>query len=127
MQPFVTCRRQDPPLYPFGHGLSFTTFSHSDLSVSTQATFPADATHTAAAPGAHVADALPFGANDQLHVRVRLTNTGAVRGRWPVLLFVGDDFCIVPPSPRMLKGFSKLDLAPGESASVHFQVCLSHA
>ena len=120
------CRRQDPPLYPFGHGLSYTTFSHSGLTVSTHATFPAAASTAAAAANPASSDtaaaALEFGIEDDVHVRATVSNTGARAARWPVLLFVGDDFCIVPPSPRMLKGFEKVALEPGESATVHFQV-----
>ena len=127
LQRVRACRRQDPPLYPFGHGLSYTTFIHSGLTVSTHATFSAAASTAAAAAASPASSdaataALEFGIGDEMHVRATVSNTGARAARWPVLLFVGDDFCIVPPSPRMLKGFEKVALGPGESATVHFQV-----
>ena len=113
------CRAQDAPLYPFAHGLSYTTFAALDMHV---------AVHAAAAgspddPGeADPAAPTMFAAHDVLTVRVTVANTGTRDGEWPVLLFVGDDACIAPPPPPMLRGFEKVRLRAGDSTAVTFKV-----
>jgi beta-glucosidase len=78
--------------YPFGHGLSYTTFGYADLSLGSSA--------------------------DGITVRVSVTNTGPVAGREVVQAYVGLPGSAVSRPPRELKGFASVDLAPGESASV---------
>jgi beta-glucosidase len=78
--------------YPFGHGLSYTTFDYADLSLGSSA--------------------------DGITVRVSVTNTGPVAGREVVQAYVGLPRSAVSRPPRELKGFASVDLAPGESASV---------
>ncbi|MES2391216.1 MAG: glycoside hydrolase family 3 C-terminal domain-containing protein [Acidobacteriota bacterium] len=83
------------PLFPFGFGLSYTTFSYSNLTVS-------------APSAAHSAE-----------VHFRLTNTGHRKGAEVAQLYV--NFPSIPEGnepPRQLKGFRKITLAPGESRDV---------
>lgn len=80
------------PLFPFGHGLGYTSFALSDLSAE-------------ARDGGAVA-------------RVTLTNTGDRAGTTVVQLYVGDDQASVTRPERELKGFAKVTLEPGESCAV---------
>ncbi len=83
--------------FPFGHGLSYTTFSYSD-------------------PSAVVT------ADGDVDVTVRLTNTGTVAGREVVQVYVGRDASAVQRAPRALAGFASVELAPGQSRSVTIRV-----
>ena len=85
-------------LFPFGHGLSYTTFEYSDLRVS--------------AP--EISD------TDTLTVTVKVTNTGKRAGKAVAQLYVGDVESTAIRPLRELKGFEKVSLAPGESKEVHF-------
>jgi beta-glucosidase len=87
------------PLYPFGHGLSYTTFAYDSLMV------PAT---------------LPNG--DSLRVRVRVRNTGARAGDEVVQLYVRDDAASVTRPVRALAGFRRVSLAAGASTTVSFTV-----
>src|SRR3954468_14254539 len=82
--------------YEFGHGLSYTRFEYDDL----QAT----------------AD------GDSVDVSCRVTNTGERRGKEVAQLYVGDPAASVLRPPRELKGFTKVDLEPGESTTVSFHL-----
>ncbi|WP_296370767.1 MULTISPECIES: glycoside hydrolase family 3 C-terminal domain-containing protein [unclassified Pseudonocardia] len=86
--------------YPFGHGLSYTTFAHRDLTVTTTGTHD--------------------GGDLALTVEVTVGNTGARAGREVVQLYVGDPESTVARPPRELKGFAKVTLAPGEEQRVTF-------
>lgn len=87
------------PLFPFGHGLSYTTFAYSNLSIS---------------PGSI---SLPAGAKIAVDVR----NTGSRAGAEVVQLYLG-----FPPEtsepPRQLKGFQKIVLQPGQTRRVTFTI-----
>ncbi|SDO33171.1 glycoside hydrolase family 3 C-terminal domain-containing protein [Geodermatophilus sp. DSM 45219] len=87
-----------PVAYPFGHGLSYTRFHHADLSVATT--------------GSHDTGDLAITA------RLTVTNTGAVAGREVVQLYVGAPPGRVARPPRELRGFTTVDLEPGDSADV---------
>jgi len=90
---------QGKPLYPFGHGLSYTTFSYGDLSL----------------PHATVNAGDPVGAD------VTVTNTGNVAGDEVAELYM--KFPPVNGAPRIaLRGFRRLHLNPGESQKVHFEL-----
>lgn len=80
--------------YPFGHGLSYTSFRYSDLTVS----------------------------EDGTRVSVTITNTGAVAGKETVQLYVSDPEASLPRPPQELKAFAKVALSPGESATVSFEL-----
>jgi beta-glucosidase len=87
------------PLYPFGYGLSYTTFSYSALSV----------------PQA------PVNPGDPVSAEATVTNTGKVAGDEVVQLYL--KFPPVEGAPRIaLRGFERVHLEPGESRQVHFEL-----
>ncbi|TVZ06929.1 glycosyl hydrolase [Trebonia kvetii] len=83
------------PLFPFGYGLSYTTFGYSNLHVHADA-------HGATAD-------------------VTITNTGRVSGSEVAQLYLSDPAAAGEP-PYQLKGFQKVTLAPGHSQRIHFQL-----
>ena len=85
------------PLFPFGHGLSFTTFGYSDLKVIGQKSI-----------------------HDPLTVSLRVTNTGQVGGKEVVQVYVTDKESSLARPPKELKAFAKVNLQPGESKTVAF-------
>lgn len=91
-----------PALFPFGHGLSYTTFQY----------------------GKPVASAKKMAADGTLTVTVPVKNTGSVAGKEVVQLYVGDDKCSVLRPLKELKHFQKIALQPGEEKSVTFTVTL---
>ncbi|QAY65793.1 glycoside hydrolase family 3 C-terminal domain-containing protein [Paenibacillus protaetiae] len=88
------------PLFPFGHGLSYTTFSYSELAV----------------------DSRTIHDTDVLHVSVKVTNTGSRKGQEVVQLYVRDVESSVIRPEKELKGFDKIELEPGESQVVTFEL-----
>lgn len=102
--------------YPFGHGLSYTTFGYSGLRVSTGSTAGAGS----AAEKGSTAGKGSTGAG--LAVRVTVTNTGGVAGREVVQCYVSLPGSRVPRAPRALAAFAVVDLAPGESREVGLAV-----
>ncbi len=85
------------PLFPFGHGLSYTSFSYKDLK----------ATRKVKAGG-------------KVEVSLTVTNIGKVAGKEVVQLYVSDLHSSLPRPPKELKGFAKVALGPGESGKVTF-------
>ncbi len=85
-------------VYPFGHGLSYTTFGYDELSIS-----PASAK-----------------ADEEITISARVTNTGELAGDEVVQLYVRDVEASVPVAIRSLAGFRRIHLAPGESQQVSF-------
>lgn len=83
--------------YPFGHGLSYTTFAYADASVAPVA---------------------GSDASGDLEVRVTVTNTGAVAGREVVQVYAAVEGSQVVRPDRELKGFASVALEPGASAEV---------
>jgi beta-glucosidase len=86
------------PLYPFGHGLSYTTFEYGDLVLSAD---------TIAAEGS-------------VSVSATVTNTGDVAGAEVVQLYVRDVVASVVRPVKELRGFTKVFLEPGERRTVRF-------
>lgn len=87
-----------PALFPFGHGLSYTTFTY----------------------GKPTASAKNIAADGTLTVTVAVKNAGRVAGKEVVQLYVGDDRCSVLRPVKELKHFAKIALEPGEEKSVTF-------
>jgi beta-glucosidase len=90
--------RSCDPLYPFGFGLSYTTFSVSDLKLD----------RTTVSPSGHV------------RATVRVTNTGDVAGDDVVQLYLHDPVASISQPVRRLRGFERVTLAPHESRTVTF-------
>lgn len=91
-------KKEMPVLFPFGFGLSYTTFACSNLRLS----------------GAKITD------QETLTATVTVTNTGSRAGKTVVQLYVGDRESTVLRPIRELKGFEKVELQPGESRDVTF-------
>lgn len=87
-------------LYPFGYGLSYTTFEYSDLMVTPERT----------------------AANGAVEVSVMVTNTGERAGKEVVQLYLRDLVSRITPYIRRLRGFEKIWLEPGESKRVTFSL-----
>ena len=86
--------------WPFGYGLSYTTFEYSNLKV----------------------DKATFSADDVLTVSVDVKNTGSRAGKEAVLLYSSDLVASVVPDNRRLRDFTKIELQPGEVKTVTFQL-----
>ncbi|HEX3007995.1 MAG TPA: fibronectin type III-like domain-contianing protein, partial [Bacteroidales bacterium] len=92
------------PLFAFGHGLSYTTFEYTDLTV-TPAKIKTDGTTT---------------------VSVKISNTGKVAGAEVVQLYIRDEIGSVTTPVKSLKGFARVSLDPGESTVVTFKITPEH-
>jgi beta-glucosidase len=101
--------------YPFGHGLSYTTFGYSDLDVTVLDAAVLDAAVLDAVDGLDTAAGL-------VRVRATITNTGPVPGAEVVQVYVGDPVASVPRPPRELKAFAKVALLPGESQTLQWEL-----
>ncbi len=88
------------PLYPFGFGLSYTTFEYSKIYLNKEA----------------------IHSNESLQVSVTVTNTGNVAGQETVQLYIRDMVGSITRPVKELKGFEKIRLEPGESKTVSFSI-----
>ena len=88
------------PLFPFGHGLSYTTFSYSDLRLSAPRITP----------------------TGTLRASVSVTNTGSREAAEVVQLYVHDEVASVTRPVRALAGFRRVSLKPGEARTVEFSL-----
>lgn len=93
-------KKKVEPLFPFGFGLSYTTFAYEGLTLS----------------------AAEIGPDEELEAQVTLTNTGPRAGQEVVQLYVRDVASRVNRPERELKGFAKVALQPGESQAVRFRL-----
>ena len=89
----------DTPVFPFGFGLSYTTFRFDDLRVDT-----------------------PVQGNATVQARVKITNTGSVAGDDVAQLYLREDVSSVETPERALKAFSRVSLQPGETKTITFEV-----
>ncbi|GAA4238302.1 beta-glucosidase BglX [Postechiella marina] len=85
------------PLYPFGHGLSYTTFAYSNLKVNTIS-------------------------NNEVEVSVELKNTGKFKGKEVAQLYIRDLFASVTRPVKELKGFELVELKPNEVKTITFKL-----
>ena len=88
------------PLYPFGFGMSYTTFEYSNLRLSSD----------------------KMTKNGKVLASVTLTNSGSRRGQDVAQLYMRDPVADVTRPVRMLKGFQKIELEPGESKDITFEI-----
>lgn len=86
--------------WPFGYGMSYTTYEYSNLRVDKQ----------------------QFTAADTLTVSVDVKNTGDRAGKEPVLLYSSDLVASIVPDNRRLRAFTKVSLQPGEQKTVTFRL-----
>ena len=87
-------------LYPFGHGLSYTTFTYSDLHISPS--------HQ--------------GVQGDIHVSCKIKNTGKIKGDEVVQLYLRDEISSVTTYTKVLRGFERISLKAGEEQPVHFRL-----
>lgn len=88
------------PLFPFGHGLSYTTFDYGKATI----------------------DKTEGTADDVFTVSIPVTNTGDRAGREIVQLYVSDLKTTLPRPVKELKGFKKISLEPGQTETVTFEI-----
>lgn len=86
--------------WPFGYGLSYTTFAYSNLK----------------------ADRTDFTADDAITFSVDVTNTGSVAGKESVLLYSSDLIATVSPDVKRLRAFDKIELQPGQTKTVKLTI-----
>jgi beta-glucosidase len=86
--------------WPFGFGLSYTEFVYHDLTI----------------------DKMKYSQGEDIHMSVKVTNTGDMTGKEVVQLYVSDLVASITPPVKRLKGFRKVELQPGESKTVEFKL-----
>ncbi len=88
------------PLYPFAHGLSYTSFETGDLQLDKQT----------------------IAVGDDIEVSVKVKNTGQMTGQETVLVYLNDVAASVTRPNKQLKAFKKLTLQPGQQETLHFTI-----
>lgn len=95
------------PAFAFGEGLSYTTFEYGEPTVT------------------NVPESGMFAETDTVHAEITLTNTGDRKGTEVVQLYIGDIVTSYSWTDRELKAFQRVELAPGESKTVAFDIPVS--
>lgn len=88
------------PQWDFGFGLSYTTFEYANLTLSKKSVTK----------------------SESITVSVEVKNTGKVAGKEVVQLYLSDEFASLVPAGKSLKAFQKIELAPGETKTVQFEI-----
>ena len=88
------------PLYPFGYGLSYTTFNYKNIK----------------------ADKSKITKNESVTISIDITNTGKIAGEEVVQLYIQDEFASMTRPVKELKGFQKINLKPGETKNINFNI-----
>lgn len=88
------------PLFPFGYGLSYTTFDYGDVILSKTA----------------------LKGDETLSAKIKVTNSGKVAGEEVVQLYISDPVASISRAVKELKGFQKISLNPGETKEVEFKI-----
>ena len=88
------------PLYPFGHGLSYTTFEYGEVKLNTN----------------------KLKGNEKLSVSITVKNTGKIAGKHTVELYTHDLYASITPNMKRLRAFQKINLEAGETKTVEFTI-----
>lgn len=91
---------ENEPLYPFGFGLSYTSFEYRDLRIVPEKVEP----------------------SDEVKVSCKVRNNGKMKGEEIIQLYLRDEFASITRPERELKGFEKVNLEPGEEKRVGFYI-----
>ena len=91
---------ENTPLYPFGYGLSYTSFEYSELKIDTKT--------------------LLIG--NSINVSIKLKNSGNYKGKEVVQMYIRDKYASVTRPVRELKGFELVELMPGETKNIKFKI-----
>ncbi|MDO5970683.1 glycoside hydrolase family 3 N-terminal domain-containing protein [Flavivirga aquimarina] len=91
---------ENGPLYPFGYGLSYASFNYSDLKISNPEITP----------------------ETEITVSINITNTGHVKAKEVVQMYIKDHIGSVVRPDKELKGFEKIELSSGETKTVNFTI-----
>lgn len=93
-------KQKKQTLFPFGHGLSYTTFDYGKIKISSK----------------------QMRNNDKITISIPIKNSGKIKGKETVQLYIGDEKCSFERPIKELKGFSKIELNPGEEKIVTFEI-----
>ena len=91
---------ENSPLYSFGYGLSYTDFEYADFEISSNS----------------------MTKNSKINASVKVTNTGKFKGEEVVQLYIRDIVGSIARPMKELKGFEKIELNPGETKTVNFEI-----
>ena len=91
---------EDGPIYPFGYGLSYSNFQYGELKLSGETITP----------------------STEISASVMVTNTGKMKAKEVVQLYIKDEIGSVTRPDKELKGFQKIELAPGETKNITFVI-----
>jgi beta-glucosidase len=90
---------ENTPLYPFGYGLSYSTFKYSNFSITNN-----------------------FEKNSKIEITIDVKNTGAIEGKEVVQLYIRDKYASITRPVKELKGFELLNLKAGETKAAKFEL-----
>lgn len=88
------------PQYHFGFGLSYSTFEYSNLNT----------------------DKEKYGTDEKIKISIDVTNTSSIEGKEVVQIFSSDRFASLTPSVKRLRAFQKINLKPGETQTINFEI-----